>query len=61
MFIKPEDIISIYPRFTLVTKIGSEYEGSTSNPIGIEGVAKIGDYHLRVLVPFKTRSIKLIF
>ena len=46
--------------FKLVTKKGSEYVGSASNLIGIEGITKIGGYNLRVIVPFDSEAIKLV-
>jgi len=50
-----------YPKkFKLVTKKGSEYVGSASNLIGIEGITKIGGYILRVIVPFDSEAIKLV-
>jgi hypothetical protein len=47
--------------FKLVTNKRSEYVGSASNLIGIEGITKIGGYNLRVIVPFDSEAIKLVF
>ena len=45
--------------FKLVTKSESEYVGSANNLIGIEGIIKIGNYNLRIIVPFTSKAKKL--
>lgn len=61
VFVKTDEKYSYRKFFKLVTRKGSEYTGSASNIIGIEGVAKLGGYSLRVTVPLDSNSIKLVF
>jgi hypothetical protein len=48
-------------KFKLVAKTGSELEGTAHNIIGVEGIATIGNFKLRVIVPFDSKASKLTF
>jgi hypothetical protein len=48
-------------KFKLVAKTGSELVGTAQNTIGAEGIATIGHFKLRVIVPFDSKASKLTF
>ncbi len=47
--------------FKLVAKTGSEIIGTAENVVGVEGIATIGNFKLRVTVPFDSKASKFIF
>ena len=47
--------------FKLIIKTGSEFVGIAQHVIGIEGIAEIGSFRLRVTVPFDSKATTLTF
>jgi len=50
-----------WDQFNLVTPSGSEYSGRVPDVVGIEGTASLGNYILKVRVPFYSNAKSLTF
>jgi len=54
-------VLSVSGNIKLIAKTGIELDGAAQNVLGVQGIAKIGKFTLRVTVPFDSKASKIIF